>query len=74
MSQMQRGSDGKMGMPPWLDELWGTVDRPGKGPFIIRAGQRGRLLRNDGGQFAEVGLKAGIDDRGMSLSATWWGP
>ena len=72
VSQMQRGSDGKMGMPPWLDELWGTVDRPGKGPFIIRAGQRGRLLRNDGGQFAEVGLKAGIDDRGMSLSATWW--
>lgn len=72
VSQMQRGSNGKMGMPPWLDELWGTIDRPGKEPFIIRAGQRGRLFRNDGNQFAEVGLESGIEDRGMSLSATWW--
>ncbi|MFT5409213.1 MAG: hypothetical protein ACI9NC_001934, partial [Verrucomicrobiales bacterium] len=69
---LQRGADGSATFPSYLDELWGTVERPGANPWIIRTGQRGRLFRNDGGKFAEVGESAGLHDRGMTLSATWW--
>ncbi len=71
-TQMQRGGDGKLTFSAALDELWGTVERAGMSPWIIRAGQRGRLFRNDDGKFSEIGAEAGIHDRGMSLSATWW--
>ena len=66
------GPNGKKIFPDYLDELWGTLERPGQKPWVIRAGQRSRLFRNDGDQFTEVGDKAGLHDRGMSLSATWW--
>ena len=71
-SQMQVSPDGQAVLPDYLDELWGAIARPGNTPWIIRAGQRGRLFRNDGGKFTEVGEAAGLHDRGMTLSATWW--
>ncbi|MEC9046614.1 MAG: VCBS repeat-containing protein [Planctomycetota bacterium] len=36
------------------------------------AGQPDRLLRNVGGRFVDVTASAGIADRGMGLSATWF--
>ncbi|MGC6487119.1 MAG: VCBS repeat-containing protein [Planctomycetota bacterium] len=36
------------------------------------AGQPDRLLRNVGGRFVDVTASAGIEDRGMGLSATWF--
>ncbi|HCV27773.1 MAG TPA: RNA-binding protein [Dehalococcoidia bacterium] len=69
---MRREADGSVSFPPQVDGLWGAINRPGKGPWIIRTGQRGRLFRNEGGKFSEVGEEAGLDDRGMTLSATWW--
>jgi len=71
-SYMLPGPDGKTIFPDFLDELWGTIERPGQRPWMIRAGQRSRLFRNEGGKFTEVGEKAGLQDRGMTLSATWW--
>ena len=71
-SYMLPGPDGKTIFPDFLDELWGTIDRPGQRPWMIRAGQRSRLFRNEGGKFTEVGEQAGLHDRGMTLSATWW--
>ncbi|YCM46334.1 FG-GAP-like repeat-containing protein [Verrucomicrobiaceae bacterium 227] len=69
---MLPGPDGKTIFPDYLDELWGTIERPGQRPWMIRAGQRSRLFRNEGGHFTEVGEEAGLHDRGMTLSATWW--
>lgn len=71
-SYLLPGPDGKPIFPDFLDELWGTIERPGQKPWIIRAGQRSRLFRNEGGKFTEVGVEAGLHDRGMTLSATWW--
>jgi len=71
-NHMMPGPDGKTVFPDYLDELWGTIERPGQKPWVIRAGQRSRLFRNNGGKFSEVGEKAGLHDRGMTLSATWW--
>ncbi|MDP6762026.1 MAG: FG-GAP-like repeat-containing protein [Planctomycetota bacterium] len=39
---------------------------------IVKAGQRDRLYRNDGGRFTEVGAAAGIAGFEPGLSATWW--
>jgi hypothetical protein len=40
--------------------------------YAYMAGQPDRLLRNDNGHFVDVTASAGIQDRGMGLSATWW--
>ena len=71
-TKLQRNLRGEFMFPPELEELWGTVKRSDNSPWIIRAGQRGRLFRNDGGRFSEVGLDAGLEDKGMTISATWW--
>ncbi len=42
-------------------------------PFLVKAGQRDRLYRNDGrGTFIEVAQAAGITGNHPGLSATWW--
>ncbi|MEQ1633146.1 MAG: CRTAC1 family protein, partial [Planctomycetota bacterium] len=38
---------------------------------VYMAGQRDRLLRNDGNRFVDATSTAGIADHGMGLSATW---
>jgi enediyne biosynthesis protein E4 len=40
--------------------------------YIVQAGQRDLLLRNDGGRFTDVTASAGIDGYHPGLSVTWW--
>jgi hypothetical protein len=41
--------------------------------FIVKAGERDRLFRNDGsGRFRDVSEEAGLEGHHPGLSATWW--
>jgi len=64
-AQMQ---DGQIILPPAYREHYFMFN--GR---LCEAGQRDLLLRNEGGgRFVDVTDRAGIDDYGMGLSATWW--
>ncbi len=60
-------------MPDHLREYWEVIFFPERGKVrIVQAGQRAMLMQNDGsGKFVDVSDEAGIDDYGMTLSATW---
>ena len=40
--------------------------------YVVKAGERDVLLRNDGGSFTEVAVESGIDGFNPGLSATFW--
>ncbi|MCA9263497.1 MAG: VCBS repeat-containing protein [Planctomycetales bacterium] len=60
-------------LPDSLKELYAVVHLPDQQQIhIVTAGQRATLWRNDGGHFTDVTSVAGMEDYGLSLSATWW--
>lgn len=61
-------------MPPKEHrEYLALMNKPGQGMVIVNAGQRDRLLRNDGGTFVDVSEAAGIGTHyEMGLSARFW--
>ncbi len=64
---LRRNPDGTWIIPDDLDgHLIPLMGR------VFFGGQSDLLLRNDGGRFTDVTALAGIDDRSMGLSATWW--
>jgi len=65
-----RGKDGKPAVPPGYEEHFFLVDGA---PAPFQAGQRDRLLRNDGyGRFVDASDEAGIRDQANGLSVVWW--
>ena len=65
-----RGKDGVPVVPPGYEEHFFLVDGA---PAPFQAGQRDRLLRNDGyGRFVDASDEAGIRDQGNGLSVVWW--
>ncbi|MFO0312022.1 MAG: FG-GAP-like repeat-containing protein [Planctomycetota bacterium] len=65
-----RGKDGVPTVPPGYEEHFFLVDGA---PAPFQAGQRDRLLRNDGyGRFVDASDEAGIRDQGNGLSVVWW--
>ncbi len=66
--------DGKI--EPGQEELFALQERRIGGEvqkYVVMAGQRDRLYRNeDGGRFREVGVEAGLLGNHPGLSATWW--
>ncbi|MBM3961862.1 MAG: CRTAC1 family protein, partial [Planctomycetes bacterium] len=70
MPDFPRGKDGVPVVPAGYEEHFFLVDGA-QAPF--QAGQRDRLLRNDGyGRFVDASDEAGIRDQGNGLSVVWW--
>jgi hypothetical protein len=70
MPDFPRGKDGVPTVPPGYEEHFFLVDGA---PAPFQAGQRDRLLRNDGyGRFVDASDEAGIRDQGNGLSVVWW--
>ena len=64
---------GRAVFPDDLVEKYSLIVRGQGQATIIKAGQFGRLFRNNGdGTFEEVARKSGIVDNGLTLAATWW--
>ncbi|MCH8822457.1 MAG: VCBS repeat-containing protein [Planctomycetes bacterium] len=68
--------NGKVQLAPGLEEMFFIQQRNINGElqkFIVKAGQRDYLYRNDGnGSFIDVSKQAGISGNHPGLSATWW--
>ncbi|MCH8006978.1 MAG: VCBS repeat-containing protein [Planctomycetes bacterium] len=67
---------GRIAIAPGLEEAFAIQRRRVQGrleQFVIKAGQRDRLYRNEGdGTFTDVSAEAGIAGNHPGLSATWW--
>lgn len=67
---------GRLTVAPGLEEAFAIQKRNVNGEiqtFIVKAGQRDRLFRNNGdGSFTDVAAEAGITGNDPGLSATWW--
>lgn len=60
--------DGQMAVPPGFEDFYFVLDN-----HVFVAGQRDRLLRNDGAAgFTDVTAASGIADQGNGLSVLWW--
>jgi hypothetical protein len=60
--------DGRKVVPPGYEDFFAA-----HGDRVFVAGQRDRLLRNDGrGKWADVTDRAGIHDQGNGLGVVWW--
>ncbi len=59
--------DGGVTVPEGYEDFYAAI-----GERVFVAGQRDRLLRNDGGRFVDVSGPAGIRDQGNGLSAVFW--
>jgi hypothetical protein len=68
--------NGRVAIAPGFEEAFAIQERLIDGErqkFVVKAGQRDRLFRNEGdGSFVDVSAAAGIDGRHPGLSATWW--
>lgn len=66
---------GKVRLVPGQEDMHALQEREIDGEvqkFIVKAGERDLLFRNDGGSFTEVGREAGIEGHHPGLSATFW--
>ncbi|MBX3462870.1 MAG: VCBS repeat-containing protein [Planctomycetes bacterium] len=60
--------DGRKVVPPGYEDFFAVL-----GDRVFVAGQRDRLLRNDGrGKWVDVTDQAGIHDQGNGLGVVWW--
>jgi hypothetical protein len=60
--------DGALVVPPGFEDFYFVLDG-----HVFVAGQRDRLMRNDGAQgFTDVTTASGIADQGNGLSVLWW--
>ena len=60
--------DGVLAVPPGFEDFYFVLDG-----HVFVAGQRDRLLRNDGESgFTDVTAASGIADQGNGLSVLWW--
>ena len=71
-----RRVDGRVEIEPGWEQAYALQERDIDGElqkYVVKAGQRDRLYRNDGrGRFVEVALEAGISGNQPGLSAIWW--
>lgn len=68
--RFEKDKDGNLVVPKGYEDWFFTL--PGS-PAPFQAGQRDRLIRNDGGaRWVDVTAESGLADHGNGLSVVWW--